>query len=169
MKELGKIKNLPCEIIKILASNIQLQKLLLVDSQELPTDEHFISKRWDQLIDEDYMSICPVIDDNITNNSRNSFLIVHLEDIDTYGTEGNLDIGGVVWVGTNKEHVWLKGNKLRLLEMIDEVIKSLDGQKCSVAGKIKVLRASSVVYSKSSFGYRISFRVAEQENRKAEL
>lgn len=45
MKELGKIKNLPCEIIKILASNIQLQKLLLVDSQELPADEHFISRR----------------------------------------------------------------------------------------------------------------------------
>ena len=45
MKELGKIKNLPCEIIKILASNIQLQKLLLVDSQELPTDERFVSKR----------------------------------------------------------------------------------------------------------------------------
>jgi hypothetical protein len=42
------------------------------------------------------MSICPAIDDNITNNSRNSFLIVHLEDIDTYGAEGNLVIGGVV-------------------------------------------------------------------------
>lgn len=169
MKELGKIKNLPCEIIKILASNLQLQKLLLVDSQELPDDSNFQPKRWDQLIEDDYMSICPTVDDNITNNSRNSFLIVHLEDINTYGTEGNLDIGGIVWVGTNKEHVWLKGNKLRLLEMVDEVIKSLDGQKCSVAGKIKVLRASSVVYSKSSFGYRISFRVAEQENRKAEL
>jgi hypothetical protein len=45
MKELGKIKNLPCEIIKILASNLQLQKLLLVDSQELPSDSDFQPKR----------------------------------------------------------------------------------------------------------------------------
>lgn len=169
MKELGKIKMLPCEIVKILANNIRLQKLLISDSQELPTDDEFKTKNWDQLIEEDYMSICPVIDDNITNNLRNSFLIAHIEDIDAYGTENNLDVGGVIWVGTNKEHVWLKGNQLRLLEMVDEVIKSLDGQKCSVAGKITIIRASSVTYSKSSFGYRITFRITEQENRKAEL
>lgn len=169
MKELGKIKMLPCEIVKILANNIRLQKLLISDSQELPTDDEFEIKNWDQLIEEDYMSICPVIDDNITNNLRNSFLITHIEDIDTYGIEDNLEISGVIWVGTNKEHVWLKGNKLRLLEMVDEVIQSLDGQKCSVAGKITIIRASSVTYSKSSFGYRITFRITEQENRKAEL
>jgi hypothetical protein len=53
--------------------------------------------------------------------------------------------------------------------MVDEVIKSLDGQKCSVAGKITITRVSSATYSKSSFGYRIAFRITEQENRKAEL
>ena len=53
--------------------------------------------------------------------------------------------------------------------MIDEIIKSLDGQKFSVAGKINLYRASSVVYSKQSFGYRIAFKISELENRKAEL
>jgi hypothetical protein len=41
MKELGKIKMLPCEIVKILANNIRLQKLLISDSQELPADDEF--------------------------------------------------------------------------------------------------------------------------------
>jgi hypothetical protein len=53
--------------------------------------------------------------------------------------------------------------------MIDEIIKTIDGTKFSVAGALKILSASSIVYSKKSFGYRIHFRVAEQENRKAEL
>jgi hypothetical protein len=50
------------------------------------------------------MSIAPIVDDNITNNSRNTFLIVHLEDIDTYGQEGNIQVGGTIFIGTNKEH-----------------------------------------------------------------
>lgn len=169
MKELGKIKSLPTEIIMQLAQNLRLQKLLLVDAQELPEDKNFEAQRWDMLIEEDYMSIAPIIDDNITNNSRNTFLIVHLNDIDTYGQEGNIQIGGEIFVGTNKEHTWLKGNKLRLLEIVDEVIKSLDGQKFSVAGKLSIYRASSTIYSKQSFGYRIAFRINELENRKAEL
>lgn len=169
MKELGKIKSLPVEIIMKLASNTRLQKLLLVDTQDLPADEDFVTQKWHTLIEQDYMSIAPIVDDNITNNSRNTFLIVHLEDIDTYGQEGNIQVGGTIFIGTNKEHTWLTGNKLRLLEMIDEIIKSLDGQKFSVAGKINLYRVSSVVYSKQSFGYRIAFRISELENRKAEL
>jgi len=41
MKQLGKIKLLPSEIIKALALNVELQKLLLVDTQEIPADDQF--------------------------------------------------------------------------------------------------------------------------------
>ena len=53
--------------------------------------------------------------------------------------------------------------------MVDEIVKSLDGQKFSVAGKASVTRASSIAYSKTVFGYRIAFKITDQENRKAEL
>jgi hypothetical protein len=45
MKELGKIKSLPVEIIMKLASNTHLQKLLLVDTQDLPADESFVTQK----------------------------------------------------------------------------------------------------------------------------
>ena len=169
MKQLGKIKLLPSEIIKALSLNTELQKLLVVDVQEMPSDDQFESMSWAELIEQNYMSIVPIIDDNITNNSRNTFLIIHLDDINTYGRENNIEVGGSIYIGTNLDHCWLKGNKLRLLEMIDEVIKTLDNRKLSVAGTLGIIRASSITYSKKSFGYRISFRVSEQENRKAEL
>ena len=169
MKTLGKIKNLPQEIVQTLSLNENLQRLLLVDTQDPLGDSTFKMLSWDKLIETNYMSIVPVIDNNIINTSRNSFLIVHLEDIDMYGWEDNTSVNGVVWIGTDAEHCWIKGNKLRLLEMIDEIVKSLDGQKFSVAGKASVTRASSIAYSKTVFGYRIAFKITDQENRKAEL
>ena len=169
MKQLGKIKLLPCEIIRALASNMELQKLLIVDAQDMPTDEQFKSMNWAELIEQNYMSIVPVVDDNITNNSRNTFLIVHLDEINAYGRENNIEVNGNVYIGTNLDHCWLKGNKLRLLEMIDEIVKTLDNKKFSVAGTLGITRASAITYSKKSFGYRINFRISEQENRKAEL
>jgi hypothetical protein len=44
MKQLGKIKSLPCEIIKALALNTELQKLLVVDLQDIPSDDDFEEK-----------------------------------------------------------------------------------------------------------------------------
>ena len=107
--------------------------------------------------------------DNITNNSRNTFLITHIDDIRTYGRENNIEVYGNIFIGTNKDHYWLQGNRLRLLEMIDEIIKTLDDKKFSVAGTLHITSATHVVYSKQSLGYRISFNISEQENRKAEL
>ena len=169
MKQLGKIKNLPQEIIQQLSFNTNLQKLLLIDTQDPFGASDFSPLSWDKLIETDYMSIAPIVDDNITNIGRNSFLIVHLDDINMYDWEDNISVSGAIFIGTNLEHCWLKGNKLRLLEMIDEITKTLDGQKFSVAGKAQINRASSIVYSNKSFGYRISFTITDQENRKAEL
>lgn len=169
MKSLGKIKQLPCEIIQLLSTNETLQRLLLIDTDDVFNTQNFKMCDWTKLLETDYMSIRPIVDDGITNNSRNTFLIVHLDDIDSYNWEDNIEISGSIFVGTNYEHVWLKGNKLRLLEIIDEIMKTLDGCKFSVAGKMLIYRASSVVYSNKSFGYRVSFKIKEQENRKAEL
>lgn len=168
MKTLGKITTLPCEIIQLLATNERLQKLLLIDTNDINVAD-FEKWHWAKLIESDYMSIAPIVDGNITNNSRNTFLIVHLDDIDSYGWEDNIEISGSVFIGTNLEHVWLQGNKLRLLEMIDEIMKTLDNYKFSVAGKMTVYRASSVVYANKSFGYRVFFKIKEQENKGVEL
>ena len=169
MKTLGKIKELPCEIIQRLAKNNELQKLLLVDTNDISTVEDFNPLHWTELIKTDYMSIAPIVDDNITNNSRNSFLIIHIDDINTYGWKDNIEIGGSIFVGTNLAHIWLRGNKLRLLEMVDEVMKTLDGQKFTVAGKLSIYQATSVVFANKSFGYRIFFKISEQENKGVEL
>lgn len=169
MKTLGKIKNLPCDIIQVLATNTRLQKLLLIDTNNIDDVSDFEPLKWSTLIETEYMSIAPIIDGNITNNSRNTFLITHIDDINTYGWRDNIEIGGSIFVGTNLEHVWLSGNKLRLLELVDEVMKSLDGYKFAVAGKLSIYQATSVVYANKSFGYRIFFKISEQENKGVEL
>ena len=63
----------------------------------------------------------------------------------------------------------LDGNKLRLLELADSIESCLEGQKLSSAGKITLSSINYVVFSDFRSGYRINFRLNDQQARKAEL
>lgn len=171
MKQLGKIKDLPFEIAIKLSQNARLQQLLVDDSNQYIADD--VNDTNTELIDindllrDEYISFSPVVDNNITNSTRNTFLIVNLDEIDFVSSEDNMAVSGAIFIGTDKQHAVLKNNRLRLVEMMDEILKSLDGAKLSVAGQINLQYSTFVSYSNYVFGYKIVFRIAEQETRRA--
>lgn len=171
MKQLGKIKDLPLEIAVKLSQNARLQQLLVDDTnQYIPediSDDETNLLDIDQLFKDEYISFSPVVDNNITNTTRNTFLIINLDEIDFVSGEDNMNVSGAIFIGTDKQHAVLHNNKLRLIEMIDEVLKSLHDEKLSVAGQIKLDYATFVSYSNYIFGYKIIFQIVEQDTKKA--
>ena len=171
MKQLGKIKELPFEIAIKLSQNARLQQLLVDDSNQYIVDD--VNDTNTELIDvnellrDEYISFSPVVDNNITNSTRNTFLIINLDEIDFVSSEDNMAVSGTIFIGTDKQHAVLNNNRLRLVEMTDEILKSLHGEKLSVAGQIDLQYSTFISYSNYVFGYKIVFRIAEQETRKA--
>jgi len=154
------------EMGQVLSQNQNLQKLLVLDKNDM--SESFTPLTFQQLLDQEYISLAPRIESGLKNKDRNTFLVIHLNDMNLSTDETRAS--GYIFVGTDYAHVILKNNKNRLLQLINEVTNSLDGIKLSAAGEIGITYASAVTYSESHFGYRISFNFNNQISiRKAEL
>lgn len=168
MKKLETINQLPKEIAVKLGSNTQLQRLL-VDDDNTFADE-FTPLTLQELLEKEYISFAPIIDNNIRDSFRNTFLIINLEEIDFSDNDNNTSVSGAIFIGTDKQHAMLINNRLRLLELIKEVYSTLNNWKASTAGTINLQYATFVNFSEYVFGYKIVFKVVEQENvRKAEI
>lgn len=167
MSALETIKKIPMEIVVLLASNLKLQQLLVSSSND--PDSWMNTYDINTLLSQEYISFTPVVDQNISTNNKNTFVIVNLDEIDFSRQDNNLLATGVIFIGTDKQHAVLKNNKLRLLEMIDEIFQTLDRKKLSTSGEINMQYATFVSYSEYVFGYKITFNIAEQESRKVEI
>ena len=167
MKNLDTIKKIPMDIAVTLASNSKLQQLLVDDSNKL--SDNFKPYSINQLLEIGFISFTPVIDNNIQDNTRNSFLIINLDEINFADRDDNLSVNGAIFIGTDRQHALLDGNTLRLLEIIDEVLKTLNHKKLSASGEIQLNYATFVSYSEQVFGYKIMFNINEQTTRKAEI
>lgn len=168
MNRLETINTLPIEIAQLLGNDIQLQQLLTEDDNRL-SKENFQKLNLNDLLKNEYISFTPVIDNNITNNSRNTFLIINLEEINFENRNDNASITGAIFVGTDKQHALLSENRLRLLEIILRIYNLLDNYKFSISGVVNINYATFVSFSEYVFGYKIVFNVTEQEVRKAEI
>ena len=62
----------------------KLQKLLVVDSNhiDLSVLDDFTNLSANELLEQEYISFTPILDENITNSKRNTFLIINLDEID---------------------------------------------------------------------------------------
>ena len=60
--------------------------------------------------------------------------------------------------------MFLEQNKIA-----DAIDSTLDGQKLTAAGQIILTSINYVVFSDFRSGYRINFRIQDQQTRKAEL
>ena len=167
MSALETIKKIPMEIVVLLASNLKLQQLLVSSNNDPSswTNTYDINT----LLNQEYISITPVVDQNISTNNKNAFAIVNLDEIDFSRQDNNILASGTIFIGTDKQHAVLKNNKLRLLEMIDEIFQTLDRKKLSTSGEIDLQYATFISYSEYVFGYKITFTVTEQESRKVEI
>lgn len=177
MKNLKNIKIIPREMLEEIVNpdnetSKKLQQLLIVDDNNINFTEldNFTTLTANELLEQEYISFTPVLDENITNSTRNTFLIINLDEINFSNWENNLSVTGAIFIGTNREHAVINNKNLRLLEMIDLLLDLFNNKKLSAAGTISMNYASFVTYSEYTFGYKIVFKIQDQSNtRKAEI
>lgn len=171
MKNVNLLKKTLFEIVQLLASNETIQKFLYVDTNDLNSDDFklFQPRPAQALLDEEYISIAPHLENAIENSTRNTFLVVQLEEIIFSMTD--IQAQGAIHIVTDKQHELLTPNDSRLLILMNEIIQTLEHKKLSAAGEIVFSSASRVVYSPYTFGYRLNFRFNDQQlnGRKAEI
>ena len=160
---LRNIKKIPLEIASLIGSNKKICSLIYNDDSNALENNSEVT--FSDLIKEGYINLFFPTENGIKNIAKNTFLSIGIEDIYVE----SLSVTGVIYVVSNENTITLDGNKNRLLELVDEIESSINGQKISVTGEIRVLSISSVVFSDFRSGYRISFKCFDQQNRKAEL
>ena len=122
-----------------------------------------------KLIEENYIGFYPAIESGINDIDRNTFIIINLEDFNFQQRDSNIGVNGVIYITTNKSHSMLDKNRLRMLELADEIEGTLENCKLSAAGRITILNMNYVVFSDFRCGYRINFKLSDQQSRRAEL
>ena len=167
--KLKNLKNAPIEIASTLASNETIVRLIYDDEPSVLLNTQTISLSTEELINKNYIGFYPATETGINSIDRNTFIIINLEDFNLQNTDSNTGCTGAIYITTDKAHCILSNNKLRLLELIDEIETTLENKKLSAAGKIQLTSVNYVVFSDFRCGYRINFRISDQSNRKAEL
>lgn len=159
MKKLQNIKKAMSEIVFKLASNAEIQKLLLVDSPDIKNSS-FTPIPQQEMLDKNYIMMAPQNDVAITDNSKNTFLVAAIMSIQ-FKEDGNHDIDAVIYVATNIEHALINNNEDRALAIADEIVNILDNLKLSCATSIKCDNIARMAYSEFYSGYEILFSFAD--------
>ena len=167
--KLSKLKEVPFQIAQVLVENENIVRLLYCDNSSVLTTQEQVSVGINELIEQNYIGFYPATETGISNIERNTFIIINLEDVNLHNSDSNVGASGAIYITTDKAHCTLDGGKLRLLELADEIDTTLDGQKLSVAGQLRLNSINYVVFSDFRSGYRINFRIYDQQARKAEL
>lgn len=167
--KLKNIKKAPIEIASTLALNDTIVRLIYDDDPSVLINKKEIKVSIQELIDNNYIGFYPATETGIKSVDKNTFIIINLEDFSLQAADSNISVAGAIYITTDKSHALLSGNKLRLLELADEIDHTLNNIKLSSAGKITVNSMHYTVFSDFRSGYRINFRLNDQSNRKAEL
>lgn len=166
MKTLKNIKKAPFEIGQILAANKEICALLLDDTN----DPKAADATFNDLLTKNYITIYPpVADGAIKDYTRNTYLVILIDAINTNANENNLSVSGTIYITTDESHILLTNNRNRLLELADKILQVLDGVKISSAGEIHVTDIMHIMLTNFRAGYRISFTFSDQQARKAEI
>lgn len=167
--KLKNIKKIPFEIAAVLASKEEIVKLIYDDDPSVLIKKNQLPISMGELIKENYIGFYPATETGINQIDKNTFIVINVEDINLYSTDDNISINGAIYITTDKAHCLLSNNKLRLLELADEIESALENYKLSSAGKITLSSINYVVFSDFRSGYRINFRCSDQQSRKVEL
>ena len=167
--KLKNLKKVPFEIATLLAADDTIVRLLYDDDPSVLVKKTEISISMQELISSNYISFYPATESGIKEIDKNTFIVINLEDFSLTNKENEVDGRGAIYITTDKSHSLLSDNKIRLLELADRLETILHGRKLSTAGELEVSNINYVVFSDFRCGYRLSFRIIDQQNRKAEL
>lgn len=166
MKTLRNIKKIPMEIAQLLSLNPTLCGLI-VDDKDNP-DNQDIS--FDELLKNHYINLYPVVESgDIKDNTRSSYIIILLDSINTTRDNNNISVSGDIYVTTDFNHILLQNYKNRLLEMADEVFKTLNEVKLTSSGKLIINNITYVVMNNFRTSYRLSFTISDQQIERTEI
>lgn len=167
--KLRNLKKAPFEIATLLAANSNIVRLLYDDTPAVLVDKKEFSLSIKDLIEQNYIGFYPATEAGIKEIDKNTFIIISLEDFNFTSTDNNTSASGAIYITTDKSHCLLNENRLRMLELVDEIEETLENKKLSSAGQLSINSANYVVFSDFRCGYRINFRIYDQPTRRAEL
>ena len=167
MIKLHNIKKAPIEIAATLANDGEIKKLLIIDDPEA-LEKPVPEKTLNNLIQEHYVSLEPPVENRIQEYDRNTFLSI-LVDTVMPAAEENIRATLVLYVSTNMDHILLKDNKNRLIELCDRVIQLLQNKKISAAGQINFSSMSHLMLSEFHSAYRLVFTLSDQQKKVGDI
>lgn len=165
MKTLATIKKAPYEIGALLAQNKIFCGLLVDDNN----DPQPIQVDYTTLLNEQYIRLTPPVYNGVKNHDRNTYCVLNLQSIDMDKDGENIGVSAYVFLVTNHDHSILADKTSRLLQLLDELYKTLDGAKISTSGEIKVTSANYTTIDDFTMSYRVSLSFSDQQIRKAEI
>ena len=169
VKNFKNIKKLPLELSRLFSQNEKIQRLLIVDTNDALTST-FSPLTFQQLMDKKYISIAPLNETGIKEMGRNTFMVINVAT--TTGlrrTDNNNIFKGCIFICSDLDHLVLKNYDLRLVELMSEIVDSIDGEKFSCSGQLEVTSSEAISYSNYLFGYKIQFEISDQPSKGADL
>lgn len=166
MNQISLLKQAPLEVAQLLSTNNILCGLLVDDTKE-PQPQSVSVK---QLISEKYLNIfSPLLNASIKDYTRNSSISIVLDEIDLEEENANTKATFYIYVLVDNAHIELANYKNRLLDMIDEILTTLDGKKLSASGAIQISSVVFIPVDESTSGYRLYCSLTDQTSGKAEI
>lgn len=159
MKDIQNISDDLFNIRTTLLNDEDIRKLLFYDSKNalsLPAPS-----KSDLIVESDtelgYITLFPIMEKGVLSYDRNTFIQITLPavDIDVDKDDQNMFAGVLITAITDFKHYMLNDNKIRLLEIINRVIKLLDGKKLKSAGKLEAIKVEEVIFDNYVYGYSL--------------
>jgi len=168
MKNFVNIKKAPLEIATILANDTKIKQLLYSDDSD-PLNADVSGVTLNTMLEEHYISMVPPTENRIEEYGRNSFLSILVDTISPNAADNNVRANLIIYISTNADHLMIKDNGNRLLELADRVYILLQNKKLTASGEINISNFSHVMLSEFHSSYRISLSIADQSTRKEDI
>lgn len=168
MKNFVNIKKAPLEIATILANDTKIKQLLYSDEVD-PLNADVSQVTLNQMLEEHYISMVPPTENRIQEYGRNSFLSIIVDTILPNAADNNVRANIIIYISTNADHLMIKDNGNRLLELANQVYSLLQNRKLTASGEINISSFSHVMLSEFHSSYRILLSIADQSTRKVDI
>lgn len=157
-KDLKNVQKAMFEIRTALLNNENVRKLLFHDSADAlnlnaPTVEEV----------KNYVTFFPITQVGIQHFDKNTFMSITCPSIDTDMTaeDKSIYIGYFITLISTKQLWELENNKIRLIELISEIIKTIDNQKFCLPSTLQVLNAVDLVLDETRCGYIVKIMASD--------
>lgn len=170
MSRLKNILKAPKEIINILVKDRELQKLLIIDNEDVE-DSSFIMKTADELMKDGYIYTTAQRYEDLEDTGRNTFIVVVIQHISFENEEedNNTSVVGDIFIATHINNANVKNYQDRGLLIADRIDQILNSLKLSAASQIAVKFITRLTYDDTLTGWQLQFEFNDLKNNEIEF